>query len=85
MHGPGEGDDVTRSSQNVGAGWRLRGEQGREQRQGGQRHTGGSGHMEVEGRGRQERGWKERERRKMNDRYRRLKERKGWKDMGKKG
>ena len=38
---------------------------------------GGSWHMQVEGRGRQERGWKERERRKMNDRYRRLRERKG--------
>lgn len=55
VRGQAEGDDVTRSSPNVGVGWRLRAGQGREPRQGRQRHRG-SGHVDVKGRGGQEKG-----------------------------
>lgn len=58
MHGHGEGDDVTRSSQNVGAGRRLRAERGREQRRSGEDSKGRAGKGTRRGQGTWT--WKER-------------------------
>lgn len=83
VHGQGGGGDVTSSSQNVGvveaqSGARKRAKAGRAKAQGGQGTW-----TWKDGVGRK-RGWKEREQRKMSVTYRRLRERKDWKDMEKK-